>query len=185
VSDEPLRITTPLFPATVEGLRAGDRVLLSGVIYTARDAAHARMAALLDAGRPLPFDPRGAVIYYVGPAPASPGRVIGPAGPTTSGRMDLWTPRLLALGVKGMIGKGGRSAAVRESMAENRAVYFGAVGGAAVLMSRSILEVTTIAWDDLGPEALRRMVVEALPLFVVNDVHGGDLYEEGRARWKA
>ncbi|MDO8682702.1 MAG: Fe-S-containing hydro-lyase [Armatimonadota bacterium] len=176
---EPKRLTTPLSDTDIAGLKAGDQVLISGVIYTGRDAAHKRLFELLQAGEKLPVDLRGQVIYYVGPTPAKPGRVIGSAGPTTSGRMDAYTPLLLANGLKGMIGKGLRSQAVRDAIVERKAVYFGATGGAAALLARRIKACEIVAYEDLGPEAIRRLVVEDFPVIVINDCHGGDLYSEG------
>lgn len=178
------RIAAPLTDALVRELRAGDRVLLSGVVYTARDAAHKRMAEALAAGEPLPFDPQGQVVYYVGPSPARPGAVIGSAGPTTAGRVDLYTVPLLERGLKGMIGKGSRSAQVREAMITFGAVYLVAVGGAAALIAECIRSVELIAYEDLGTEAIRRYVVEDFPLMVANDAHGGDLYEQGKAAYR-
>ena len=160
-------------------LRAGDTVLLSGVIYTGRDAAHKRLYELLQAGKPLPIDIRGQVIYYVGPTPAKPGQIIGSAGPTTAGRMDAYAPLLIEHGLKGMIGKGKRSEAVRDAMKRHKAVYFGATGGAAALLSRRIKKAKVVAYEDLGPEAIHRLEVEDFPVIVINDIHGGDLYEEG------
>lgn len=174
-----LRITTPLDDEVVESLRIGQRVLLNGVIYTGRDAAHKKMIELLDKGEDLPIPLKGQVIYYVGPSPAKPGRVIGSAGPTTSGRMDAYAPRLIALGLKGMIGKGKRSAEVIEAMKKYKAVYFAAVGGAAALLARRIKSCRVVAYPELGPEAIHELVVEDLPVIVVNDVVGRDLYEEG------
>ncbi len=178
------RITTPLTPETVESLRAGDRVLVSGVVYAARDAAHARLVALLDEGKELPFDIRGQVVYYVGPSPAKPGQVIGSAGPTTSTRMDAYSPRLMEMGLKGMIGKGSRSQAVKDAMRTHKAVYFGAVGGAAALIARRITGSEIVAWEELGPEAIRRLTVVDFPAHVINDIYGGDLYDEGRGRYR-
>jgi fumarate hydratase subunit beta len=178
------RITTPLDDEVVAGLRAGDQVLLTGVVYTARDAAHKRLVALIEEGKPLPFELAGQVVYYVGPTPAKPGEPIGAAGPTTAGRMDPYAPVLMERGLKGMIGKGARSKAVRDAMIKHRAVYFAAVGGAGALASKRIKSAEIIAYEDLGPEALRKLYVEDLPLFVVNDVYGGDLYEEGVARYR-
>lgn len=180
----PIRLATPLSLWDVESLHAGDRVVLSGTIYTARDAAHARLVALLKEGSPLPFAPEGQVVYYVGPTPPRPGEPIGSAGPTTSGRMDSYTPALLAAGIKGMIGKGTRSPEVRAAMTKHRAVYFAATGGAGALLARRIKSAEVVAWDDLGPEAVRRLVVEDFPLVVINDVYGKDLYEEGAARYR-
>jgi len=183
--DVPIRLTTPLSQRDVESLHAGDRVLLSGTIYTARDAAHARLIALLNEGKPLPFPVEGQVLYYVGPTPPRPGQPIGSAGPTTSGRMDPYTPALLAAGLRGMIGKGSRSAEVREAMVRHGAVYFAATGGAGALLAKRIRSAEVVAWEDLGPEAVRRLVVEDFPLVVIDDVHGHDLYEEGAARYRA
>jgi fumarate hydratase subunit beta len=173
------RIVTPLSGEAVTSLRSGDRVLISGWLYTGRDAAHKRMHDLLERGKELPFEVRGQVIYYVGPSPAKPGRVIGSAGPTTASRMDAYAPALIARGLKGMIGKGSRSPEVIRAMVEHQAVYFGAVGGAAALLARTIKEVEMVAYEDLGPEAIRRLRVEDFPAIVVNDVEGNDLYVEG------
>ena len=178
------RITTPLDDVVVAGLRAGDQVLLTGVVYTARDAAHKRLVALIEEGKPLPFELAGQLIYYVGPTPAKPGEPIGSAGPTTAGRMDPYAPVLMEHGLKGMIGKGARSKAVRDAMVRHRAVYFAAVGGAGALAAKRIKSAEIVAYEDLGPEAVRKLYVEDLPLFVVNDVYGGDLYEEGVARYR-
>ena len=177
-------LTTPLTAEAVSSLEIGDQVLLSGIIYTARDAAHKRLIDLLEAGKPLPFKIQGQVIYYVGPSPAKPGRVIGAAGPTTSYRMDPYAPRLLELGLKGMIGKGKRSPAVKEALMKHKAVYLGATGGAGALISKSIKASEVIAYEELGPEAIRRMVVENLPTIVINDTRGGDLYQEGIRRYQ-
>ncbi|WP_088555238.1 Fe-S-containing hydro-lyase [Calderihabitans maritimus] len=172
-------ITPPLTDEMVEELRIGDQVYISGVLYTARDAAHKRLVELLDAGKPLPVDLKGQIIYYVGPSPAKPGQVIGSAGPTTSYRMDAYAPRLLEIGLKGMIGKGSRNQEVKDAIVRHKGVYFAAVGGAAALISKCIKKAEVIAYPDLGPEAIRRLEVENLPVIVVNDAHGGDLYEEG------
>ncbi|MBZ4659413.1 MAG: Fe-S-containing hydro-lyase [Desulfacinum sp.] len=174
-----VRLTTPLAKEDVQRLRIGDRVLLSGIVYTARDAAHKRLVELLQAGEPLPFDLEGQVIYYVGPSPAKPGRPIGAAGPTTSYRMDAYAPELIRHGLRGMIGKGARSDAVKAAMKEHGAVYFAAIGGAGALMAQSILSAEVIAYPELGPEAVRRLEVKDLPVIVANDCHGGDLYGEG------
>ncbi len=174
-----IRLTMPLSDDDVLALRAGDRVRLFGTMLTGRDAAHKRLVDTLDAGRPLPVDVRGQVIYYVGPTPPPPGRVIGSAGPTTAGRMDKYAPRLLALGLKGMIGKGHRSPAVREALRQYRAVYFGAVGGAGALLSFNIKAAEVLAYEDLGTEAIRRLTVEDFPVVVIDDAHGNDLYEAG------
>jgi fumarate hydratase subunit beta len=181
---ESIKIQLPLKDADLERLRAGDHVLLTGVIYTARDAAHRRMVAALEKGEPLPFDVRGQVIYYVGPTPARPGRVIGSAGPTTSMRLDPYTPALLEAGLKGIIGKGARGPAVREALKKHKAVYFLAVGGTGALLSKRIKKVDIIAYEDLGTEAVRRMEVEDFPAIVVNDVQGNDLLEAGKAQYR-
>lgn len=174
-----IKLTTPLSDETVENLRIGQKVLINGILYTGRDAAHKKMVELLDQGKPLPFDLRGQVIYYVGPSPAKPGQVIGSAGPTTAGRMDAYAPRLIALGLKGMIGKGKRSPEVIKAIRQHKSVYFAAVGGAAALISRSIKKCRVIAYPDLGPEAVHELYVENFPVIVCNDTLGGDLYEEG------
>jgi fumarate hydratase subunit beta len=181
---ESIKIQLPLKDADLERLRAGDHVLLSGVIYAARDAAHRRMIAALEKGEPLPFDVRGQVIYYVGPTPARPGRVIGSAGPTTSMRLDPYTPPLLEAGLKGIIGKGGRGPAVREALKRHKAVYFLAVGGTGALLSQRIKKVDIIAYEDLGTEAVRQMEVEDFPAVVVNDIYGNDLLEMGKAQYR-
>lgn len=173
------KLTTPVTREDLAPLRAGDTVLLSGVVYTARDAGHKRMMELLDAGQPLPFPVEGSAVYYVGPTPERPGEIIGSAGPTTSGRMDAYSPRLLDLGQKIMIGKGARNQAVREAVARNGAVYLAALGGAGALMAASVRSLEMICWEDLGCEALRRLEVEDFPLTVIVDSHGGDLYRSG------
>jgi fumarate hydratase subunit beta len=172
-------LTTPLTDEVVTRLRAGDKVRITGTIYVGRDAAHKRLVAALDAGEPLPFDPKGQIIYYMGPAPAKPGQPIGSAGPTTSYRMDPYAPRLMEVGLKGMIGKGNRSMPVREAMQTFKAVYFGATGGAGALIAKSVKKAEVIAYEDLGAEALRRLEVEDFPAIVINDVYGGDAYEDG------
>lgn len=174
-----MNLRTPLSNEVIEKLHAGDKVRISGVIYVGRDAAHKRLVAALDAGEPLPFDPQGQVIYYMGPAPAKPGDPIGSAGPTTSYRMDPYAPRMMEVGLKGMIGKGNRSMPVREAMQKHKAVYMAAIGGAGALIAKSIKKAEVIAYDDLGAEALRRLEVEDFPAIVVNDVYGGDAYEDG------
>ena len=174
-----IRLKPPLIDADVEGLHIGDRVLISGAIYTGRDAAHKRLTDLIQAGKPLPFEVQGQIIYYVGPSPAQPGRPVGAAGPTTSYRMDAYAPELIRLGLKGMIGKGARDQDVRDAMEEYKAVYFAAIGGAGALMAQAIKKAEIIAYEDLGPEAIRRLEVEEFPVIVVNDVRGNDLYEEG------
>ncbi len=169
-------LTTPLKKEELAKLRSGDKVLLSGVIYSARDAAHKRIVEALDRGEKPPFDLEGAAIYYMGPSPAPEGRPIGSAGPTTSYRMDAYAPRLYALGLGATIGKGRRNAEVREAMKKYTAVYFGATGGAGALMSLCITACEVIAYEDLGAEAVRRLTVRDLPLLVINDTHGGELY---------
>ena len=179
------RLTTPCTAQDLAPLKAGDTVLLSGVVYTARDQAHKRMIEALDKGEALPFDLTGSAIYYVGPTPERPGEVIGSAGPTTSGRMDAYAPRLMKLGLAGMIGKGNRSKAVMDAIRDNVCVYFAATGGAAALISRCITSYTVLAWPELGPEALAVMTVENFPVTVVADCHGGDLYEEGKKPYQS
>jgi fumarate hydratase subunit beta len=176
-------VTTPLSDADVESLRAGDRVRLTGVIYTARDAAHGRLLPLIEQGAPLPIDVKGAIIYYTGPTPAQPGHVVGAIGPTTASRMDNFTPALLKLGVKGTMGKGYRGQAVKDALKEHRGVYLGAIGGAGAVLSRHIKKLEIVAYEDLGTEAIRRLEVEAFPAIVLNDCHGGDLYQEGQAQF--
>jgi len=180
----PIRLNTPLKDEEIAKLNIGDIVLLNGVVYTARDAAHQRMLETLAQGGELPFDPSGQVIYYVGPAPEPPGQVIGSAGPTTAGRMDPYTPELLRLGLKGMIGKGQRSREVIQSMVEYRAIYFTAVGGAAALLAEKIKESRVIAYPDLGPEAIRQIVFDDFPAIVANDIHGQDLFKTGWKRYR-
>ena len=179
------RLTTPVSKDDLAPLRAGDTVLLSGPVYTARDAAHQRMMELLDRGEPLPFPVEGSALYYVGPTPERPGQVIGSAGPTTSGRMDAYSPRLLDLGQAIMIGKGARNQAVKEAVVRSGAVYLAALGGAGALMAASVEELEVICWEDLGCEAVRKLEVEDFPLIVILDSHGGDLYESGPAAYLA
>lgn len=181
---DPIRLTTPLSDSDIEQLAAGDQVLLTGTVYTARDAAHARLVDLVREGKPLPFDPQGQVIYFVGPTPPPPGRPIGSAGPTTSYRMDPYSPVLIARGLKGMIGKGKRAAEVVEAMKEHKAVYFGATGGAAALIARRITSAEVVAYEDLGPEAVRRLTVEDFPATVIIDCRGNDAYVEGRKKYQ-
>ncbi|MCX5884806.1 MAG: Fe-S-containing hydro-lyase [Proteobacteria bacterium] len=181
---EEIKLKTPLDDQSVERLKSGDRVLLSGYVYSARDAAHKRLTDLLDKGEQLPFDIKGQVIYFVGPTPARPGRPIGSAGPTTSSRMDKYSPRLIAQGLKGMIGKGFRSAEVIEAMKKYKAVYFAAVGGAGALLALRIKESKIVAYEDLGPEAIRRLTLDNFPVIVVNDCRGNDLYKEGVKKYK-
>ena len=176
-------ITTPLTAEKTRELRAGDSVLISGVIYTGRDAAHKRLVELINEGKELPVDLRDQIIYYVGPAPAMPGQAIGSAGPTTSYRMDAYAPALLDLGLKGMIGKGKRSKEVVESMIKNEAVYFGAIGGAGALLSKCIKKAEVVCYEDLGAEAIRRLEVENLPATVIIDSLGNNLYQLGREQY--
>lgn len=174
-----IRLTTPLSDGAVEKLRIGQRVLITGVLYSGCDAAHKKLVDLLDQGKELPFDINGQIIYYAVPSPARPGQVIGSAGPETSGRIDVYTPRLIAMGLKGMIGKGKRSPEVIRATRQYKSVYFTAVGGAGALIARSIKECTVVAYPELGPEAIHRLVVEEFPVIVANDTMGGDLYDEG------
>jgi fumarate hydratase subunit beta len=176
-------ISLPLTEETITGLKAGDKLLLTGALYVARDAAHKRMVEALNRGEPLPFDITGQTVYYMGPSPAPPGRIIGAAGPTTSTRMDPYTPRLIAAGLKGMIGKGPRSEEVKEAIRKHKAVYLAPVGGAGALLSKCITSAEVIACEDLGPEAIRKLEVKDLPVTVINDVHGGDLYIEGKKQY--
>ena len=178
-------VNLPLTEEKARQLRCGDTVYLTGEVYTSRDAGHKRMVELLSRGEDLPFDPTNATIYYVGPSPARPGQVIGSAGPTTSGRMDAYAPRLLSVGARGMIGKGARSAAVVEAMKRYSGVYFGAIGGAGALLAKCIKKAELIAWEDLQSEALRKLWVENMPLVVVIDCEGNDLYQQGRADYLA
>jgi len=179
-----MNITSPISAQVIEKLIAGTAVTISGVIYTARDVAHQRIIEALDKGDKLPFELEGQTIYYMGPSPAPPGKVIGAAGPTTSRRMDAYTPRLLAAGVKAMIGKGSRSAEVKEAIKKYKAVYLAAAGGAGALLASAIKEAEVIAYEELGPEAVMRLTVENFPAVVANDIHGGDLFERGRAEYK-
>lgn len=173
------KLTTPVVRKDLDQLRAGDTVLLSGVVYTARDAAHKRMMELLDKGEALPFPVEGSALYYVGPTPERPGEIIGSAGPTTSGRMDTYSPRLLDLGQAVMIGKGARNQAVKEAVMRNGAVYLAALGGAGALMAACVKSLEVLCWEDLGCEAVRRLEVVDMPLTVILDAHGGDLYQSG------
>jgi len=177
-------IKSPLDEETINKLKAGDQVFISGIIYTARDAAHKRLVEALDKGEKLPFDLTNQTVYYMGPSPAKPGQVIGSAGPTTSGRMDSYAPRLMAAGLKGMIGKGNRSPAVKDAIKKYKAVYFAAIGGAGALISKSIKKAEVIAYEDLGAEAIRRLEVENFPVTVINDIYGSDLYEQGKAKYQ-
>lgn len=181
---ENVSVSLPLDPRQVLALRAGDSVLLTGPLYTGRDAAHRRMVEALNEGRELPFDPKNQLIYYVGPAPASPGHAVGPAGPTTSYRMDAYAPRLMEAGIRGMMGKGKRSGEVVAAMKRFGCVYFGAVGGAAALISRRILKSEVVAWPDLGTEAVHRFWVENLPAVVLIDSLGNNLYESEPPKYR-
>ena len=177
-------VTTPLTDSAIKDLHTGDEVLLTGIIYTARDAAHRRIVEAVDRGEDPPIDLEGQIIYYVGPTPPRPGEVIGSAGPTTAYRMDPFTPKLLDLGIKAAIGKGGRSREVRDSLMDHKAVYFGAIGGSGAFLSETIKNVDIVAYEDLGTEAIRRLDVENFPVIVVNDIYGNDLLEQGKAEWQ-
>ena len=183
MSPAPIKLEAPLSKEEIEPLRSGDVVRLNGVIYIARDAAHARMKGAIEAGEPLPLDPEGNIVYYSGPAPARPGFALGPAGPTTASRMDPYAPLLIERGLRGMIGKGLRSGTVIASMREHGCVYFGAVEGTAALLADRVKEAEVIAYEDLGTESVHRLFVEEFPVVVVNDLYGGDLYREGKERW--
>jgi fumarate hydratase subunit beta len=178
------RIRLPLTETVIGSLRAGDYAYLTGRVYAARDSAHKRMLEALARGEPLPVDIRGQVIYYVGPTPPRPGYVIGSAGPTTAMRLDPFTVPLLRAGLKGMIGKGGRGPEVRKALQEYRAVYFLAVGGAGALLSRHIRSSEVVAYEDLGPEAIRTLEIESFPVIVCNDIYGGDALEKGKMEWR-
>lgn len=185
MSEQAIAIETGELRARAASLRAGDRVLLTGTVYTARDAAHKRIFELLDAGEPLPFPLRDAVIYYAGPTPAQHGMAVGSCGPTTSGRMDVYAPRLLSLGVAGMVGKGERNQTVKDAIRRYGAVYFCAVGGAGALIARHITAAEEIAFPELGCESVKRLTVHELPVIVAVDSRGGDLFVSGRERYKA
>jgi fumarate hydratase subunit beta len=172
-------IRTPLTDADIESLKSGDRVRITGVLYTARDAAHGRLMPLMEKGEKLPIDVKGAIIYYTGPSPARPGDVVGSIGPTTASRMDKFTPSLLKLGLKGTIGKGYRGQTVKDALKQYKGVYFGAIGGAGAVLSDFVKKLDVVAYEDLGTEAIRRLEVEGFPAIVVNDCHGGDLYQDG------
>ncbi|MBE6087631.1 MAG: Fe-S-containing hydro-lyase [Clostridium beijerinckii] len=178
-----IKLETPLNEEKIRKLKAGDSILLSGIIYSARDAAQKRLIELLDEGKELPFNIKDQVIYYVGPSPAKPGTVIGSAGPTTSYRMDAYAPKLMNIGLKGMIGKGARNDEVISSIKRNEAVYFGAIGGAAALIGKSIIKSEIIAYEDLGAEAIRKMEVKDMPLVVIIDAQGNNLYEIGQREY--
>jgi fumarate hydratase subunit beta len=176
-------VTPPLSDADVEQLKAGDRVRITGVLYTARDAAHGRLWPLIEQGEPLPIDVRGQIIYYTGPSPAQPGDIVGSIGPTTGSRMDKFTPALLELGLKATIGKGHRAQAVKDALRQHKCVYFGAIGGAGAVLSEYVKKLEVVAYEDLGTEAIRRLEVKDFPVIVVNDCHGGDLYVEGMTQY--
>lgn len=181
---EILLLVSPLSEEMVRELRAGDRVSLSGVVYAARDAAHRRLVETLQRGEKPPLDIKGQTFYYMGPSPAPPGRAIGSAGPTTSGRMDLYTPYLVSMGLRAMIGKGSRSLEVREALKACGAVYFVALGGAGALLSLAIKEARVVAYEDLGPEAILRLIMEGFPAVVANDIYGGDIFSQGQATYR-
>ena len=181
---EPIKLTTPLSDDEVKRLKIGDKVSLNGIIYTGRDAAHKRLIELLDQGKSLPFDIQGQIIYYVGPSPAKPGQPIGSAGPTTSYRMDTYSPKLISVGLKAMIGKGKRGQEVIDAIVKYKAVYLAAVGGAGALIAKSIKKSEVIAYEDLGPEAIRKLEVEGFSVIVVNDIHGEDLYRKGMEQYR-
>lgn len=178
-----IKLQTPLTEDKISNLKAGDSILLSGIIYSARDAAHKRLIDLLNEGKELPLNIKNEIIYYVGPSPAKPGCVIGSAGPTTSYRMDAYAPALMDLGLKGMIGKGARNDEVIDAIKRNKAIYFGAIGGAAALIGKSIIKSEIIAYEDLGAEAIRRMEVKDMPLVVIIDSKGNNLYEIGQKEY--
>jgi fumarate hydratase subunit beta len=178
------RITTPLTEDVIKKLKTGEKVFLNGYIYTARDSAHKRFIESLNKGENLPIEIKDQVIYYCGPSPASPGKVIGACGPTTSSRMDAYAPMLISMGLKGMIGKGKRSQTVKDAVRQYKSVYFGATGGAGALLSKCVLSSEVIAYEELGPEAVRRLEVKDFPLFVINDIYGNDLYDAGMQRYK-
>ncbi len=181
---ENLRITSPIEAKTIGKLTVGTQVLISGVIYTARDAAHHRLIQALDKGERLPFNLKGQTLYYTGPSPARPGQIIGSAGPTTSSRMDMYTPRLITAGIRAMIGKGNRSLAVREAIEKYKAIYLVTIAGAGALLARCIKQTEVVAYDDLGTEAIRRLTVENFPVIVANDIYGEDLFEQAKAKYR-
>ena len=177
-------ITSPIDAEIIEKLTVGNQVLISGIIYAARDAAHQRLTQSLDKGEKLPFNLEGQTLYYMGPSPAKPGQIIGSAGPTTSSRMDIYTPRLIAAGLKAMIGKGSRSPAVKDAIQKYKAIYFVTTGGAAALLAKSIKQAEVIAYEDLGAEAILRLKVENFPAIVANDIYGEDLFEQGKIKYR-
>ena len=180
----PKIINLPLTDKVIAELKTGENVLLNGIIYTARDAAHKRIVEALEKGKPLPFELKGQTIYYMGPTPARPGQVIGSAGPTSSYRMDIYAPRLMEEGLKGMIGKGQRTQAVLDAMKNYKAVYFAAIGGTGALIAKSIKKADIIAYEELGAEDVRKLEVENFTVTVINDIYGGDLYQQGKAKYR-
>ena len=180
----PKTVNLPLTDKVIAELKTGDNVLLNGVIYAARDAAHKRMVEALENGKPLPFELKGQTIYYMGPTPARPGQVIGSAGPTSSYRMDIYAPRLMEEGLKGMIGKGQRKQAVLDAMKKYKAVYFAAIGGTGALITKSIKKADIVAYEELGAEAVLRLEVDNFPVTVINDIYGSDLYRQGKAKYR-
>jgi len=181
---EAIKLKTPVSDQNIEKLRAGHKVILNGYIYTARDAAHKKMVELLDKGDSLPFDPKGQIIYFVGPSPAKPGQVIGSAGPTTSGRMNKYSPKMIKAGLKGMIGKGEMGKEVTDALKQFKGAYFVATGGAGALMAKRITESEVVAYEELGPEAVRRLKVEDFPIIVAQDCHGGNIFVEGMEKYR-
>lgn len=181
---EAIKLNTPISDEDVEKLHAGQKVILNGYLFTARDAAHKKMVELLDKGETLPFDPSGQVIYFVGPTPAKPGRVIGSAGPTTSGRMNKYSPTMLKAGLKGMIGKGEMGTEVTDALKQFKGAYFVATGGAGALMAKRITEAEVVAYEELGPEAIRRLKVTDFPVIVAQDCHGGNIFVEGMEKYR-
>jgi fumarate hydratase subunit beta len=179
-----MNITSPIDAKVIEKLTAGTKVIISGVIYTARDTSHHRIIQALERGEKPPFELEGQTLYYMGPSPAKPGQVIGSSGPTTSSRMDIYTPRLLAAGVRAMIGKGSRSAEIREAIKKYKAVYLVATGGAGALLAKTIKKAEVIAYENLGAEAVMRLTVESFPAIVANDIYGADLFEQGKAKYR-
>jgi len=181
---ESIKLTPPLTDQDIEKLRSGQKAIITGYIFTARDAAHKKMVELIEKGEKLPFDPKGQIIYFVGPTPAKPGMVIGSAGPTTSGRMNKYSPVMLDAGLKGMIGKGEMAGDVPDALRRNKGVYFVATGGAAALIAKKITEAEVVAYDELGPEAVRRLKVDDFPVIIAQDCHGGNLFKEGIEKYK-
>ena len=179
-----IKLTPPLTDEVIEKLKVGDRVLISGTMYTGRDAAHKKMVDLIEKNEPMPFDPKGQIIYFVGPAPAKPGQVMNSAGPTTSGRMNKFSPIVIGAGLKGMVGKGEMGAEVVEAMKKHKAVYMVATGGAGALIADRITGAEVVAWDELGPEAVRKLTVDEFPAIVAQDCHGGNIYVEGVKKYQ-